>query len=54
MEEMIKLYAKEIAQIIMDCEYVQRSNESTYTKEQQMLSAYSEIRDLVKKEGVEE
>lgn len=48
MEELIKLHAKEIAQIIMDCEFVQNSNESAYTKERQMISAYFEITELVK------
>ena len=48
MEELIKLHAKEIAQIIMDCEFVQNSNESAYTKECEKKSAYEEICNLVK------
>ena len=48
MEELIKLHAKEIAQIIMDCEFVQNSNESDYTKEMAEIHAYLEIAELVK------
>lgn len=47
MEELIKLHAKEIAQIIMDCEFVQNSNESAYTKEMAQIHAYFEIKELV-------
>ena len=47
MEELIKLRAKEIAQIIMDCEFVQNSNESAYTKEMAQIHAYLEIKELV-------
>ena len=48
MEELIRLHAKEIAQIIMDCEFVQNSNESAYTKDRARNSAYEEIRNLVR------
>ena len=48
MEELIKLHAKEIAQIIMDCEFIQQSNESDYTKECAEIGAYEEIHNLVK------
>ena len=53
MEEMIRLHAKEIAQIIMDCEFVQNSNESAYTKEMAEIHAYFEIKELVKVVEVE-
>lgn len=47
MTEKIKRYAEEIARIIEDCEAVQDSNESDYTKEQAMLQAYEDIVELV-------
>ncbi len=39
-EEMIK-------QIVLDCEEVQQSNESTYTKEQAKVSAYNAIAEVL-------
>jgi flagellar biosynthesis chaperone FliJ len=37
----------QIRQEIEDCEAVQNSNESDYTKEQAKLSAYEHIREIV-------
>ena len=48
MEENIKRYAAQIAEAIRDCEEIQKSEESAYTKERQMISAYFEIKELVK------
>lgn len=38
---------KEIEKIINDCEEIQKSGESTYTKEQAKLSAYNNIKELL-------
>ena len=51
MEENIKRYAHEIAQIIEDCEAVQDSYESDYTKKQVILHSYEDIVALVRKEN---
>lgn len=37
----------QIWQEIEDCEYIQNTNESDYTKEQAKLSAYEHIREIV-------
>ena len=37
---------EDIMRIIQECEDVQESNESRYTKEQAKISAYNEIKDL--------
>lgn len=47
MIEKIKMYAEEIAKIIEDCEELQDSYESEYTKKQAMLQAYEDIVELV-------
>lgn len=47
MREKIKRYAEEIAKIIEDCEAMQDSYESEYTKKQAMLQAYEDIVELV-------
>lgn len=47
MTEKIKRYADEIAKIIEDCEAVQDSDESEYTKMQEKIHAYQYILDLV-------
>ena len=36
-----------IRQEIADCEYIQSTNESDYTKEQAKLSAYEHIREII-------
>lgn len=41
---------EKIRQIVNECEAVQRSNESEYTKEQTRLSAYNKISELMKEE----
>lgn len=46
MEDNIKMYAAQIAEAIRDCEEIQKSEESAYTKERQMISAYFEIKEL--------
>ena len=38
---------KDIMEIVQDCEAVQDSNESAYTKEQAKISAYDEIRAIL-------
>lgn len=38
---------KEIEQIIKDCEEVQDSHESAYTKQQEKISAYNNIKTLL-------
>lgn len=38
---------EDIMQIIQDCEDIQESNESSYTKEQAKISAYNEIKELI-------
>lgn len=43
MEKQIKAWAHDIAQIIEDCEWVQRSKESDFSKEQEMIIAYQKI-----------
>ena len=47
MEDKIRRYAEEIARIIDDCEELQDSYESEYTKKQAMLQAYEDIVELV-------
>lgn len=47
-EESIKFNAEEISQIIDNTEYIQRSNESSYTKEQSKINAYDEIVKLIR------
>ena len=47
MTEKIKWYAEEIAKIIEDCEAVQDSRESDYTKEQAKINAYYSIVELI-------
>lgn len=37
----------EIKQIIDECEFIQLSNESEYTKEQSKISAYDRIKELM-------
>jgi len=39
---------EEIKEIIEDCESVQESQESAYTKEQARLSAYDRIKEVLK------
>ena len=48
MEEIIRMNAEQIKQIIEDTEYIQRSNESSFTKEQCKINAYDEIVKLIK------
>ena len=48
MPEIIKQNAELISQIIENTEYVQRSNESDYTKERSKVNAYEEIVRLIK------
>ena len=48
MEEIIKQNAELISQIIENTEYIQRSNESDYTKERSKVNAYEEIVRLIK------
>ena len=38
---------KEINRIIEECEDLQRSNESSFTKEQAKISAYNEIKEVL-------
>ena len=38
---------KEINRIIEECEELQRSNESSFTKEQAKISAYNEIKEVL-------
>ena len=47
MTEQIKRYAQQITEIIMECEEIQHSEESSYTKEQAKVSAYEQIKELV-------
>lgn len=51
--EAIAYNAEEIKQIIENTEYIQRSNESRYTKEQSKVSAYEAIVELLKGEAYE-
>lgn len=37
---------EKIMEIIQNCEDIQESNESAYTKEQAKISAYNEIKEL--------
>lgn len=37
----------EIKEIIKECEELQESNESSYTKEQAKISAYNSIKELL-------
>lgn len=46
MTEQIKRYAAQIADILADCEEIQHSEESAYTKEQAKVSAYEKIKEL--------
>ena len=46
MEENIKRYAAQIAEAIRDCEEIQKSGESAYTKDRAMVSAYEQIKEL--------
>ena len=46
MTEQIKRYAQQITEIIMECEEIQKSGESAYTKEQAKVSAYEQIKEL--------
>lgn len=46
MTEQIKRYAQQITEIIMECEEIQHSEESAYTKEQAKVSAYEQIKEL--------
>ena len=39
--------AEEIKKIIEDCEAIQNSNESDYTKRSEILSAYDRIKEIV-------
>lgn len=39
--------AEEIAEIIIDCEKAQESQESRYTKEQMILKAYKDMLELI-------
>ena len=47
MTEQIKRYAQQITEIIMECEEIQHSEESAYTKEKAKVSAYEQIKELV-------
>ena len=47
LQEAIIFNAREIAQAIDDCEYVQRDSVSAYTKEQQKITTYDDIVELV-------
>lgn len=49
MRERIIQYADDIRQIIEDCEAVQESDESQFTKEYERVIAYKSILELVKK-----
>lgn len=51
--EAIAYNAEEIKQIIENTEYIQRSNESRYTKEQSKVSAYEAIVELLRGEAYE-
>lgn len=42
-----------INEIVEDCEEIQRSNESQYTKEQAKISAYDEIAEVLGFGGAE-
>ena len=53
MEELIRMNAESIKQIIENTEYIQRSNESSYTKEQSKINAYEEIVRLIRGEAYE-
>lgn len=46
MTEQIKRYAAQIADILAECEEIQHSEESAYTKEQAKVSAYEQIKEL--------
>ena len=48
MEEIIRQNAAQIKQIIEDTGYIQRSNESDYTKDQCKVNAYDEIVKLIR------
>ena len=47
LQEAIIFNAREIAQAIDDCEYVQKDNVSQYTKEQEKIITYDDIVELV-------
>lgn len=44
---MEKYYIEQILAVIKECEEVQHSNESEYTKEQEKISAYQAIKDIL-------
>ena len=50
MTEQIKRYAQQITEIIMECEEIQKSGESAYTKDRAMVSAYEQIKELAEVE----
>ena len=45
--EAIIFNAREIAQAIDDCEYVQKDDVSDYAKERQKITAYNDIVELI-------
>jgi len=47
LQEAIIFNAREIAQAIDDCEYVQKDGVSAYTKERQKITTYDDIVELV-------
>ena len=47
MDALMKLNYERILEVIQECEEIQTSGESGYTKEQSKLSAYEEIKDIL-------
>ena len=47
LQQAIIFNAREIAQEIDDCEYVQKDDVSDYAKERQKITAYNDIVELV-------
>lgn len=46
-DHLSEMREKEINRIIEECEELQRSNESSFTKEQAKISAYNEIKEVL-------
>ena len=51
---MNKYYIDRILAIIADCEDIQKSNESVYTKQVAKISAYDDIKEILRSEQISE
>lgn len=47
MDKKANAQLSEIEDIMIECEMIQASNESAYTKEQAKISAYDRIKELI-------